>query len=166
MTIIYILRDKQVIPLQVDDITEYSKELEVLKETDKRVQAYLKSKEAADIARSIKKADIQTLDALLEKRGTTLEGMLIKLISAGTPVVKKQVEYGEITDNGANYQTYKITFVTPFTTAPFVVPSSHIQEDLLSWKVLNPTTTGFTLEGYGNAPGNYSGKVSWKAEEK
>ena len=83
MPIIYILREKEVIPLQVDGITEYSKELEVLKETDKRVQAYLKSKEAADIARSIKEADIQALNTLLEDRGTTLEGIIIKLISAG-----------------------------------------------------------------------------------
>ena len=82
MPIIYILREKEVIPLQVDDITKYSKELEVLKETDKRVQAYLKSKEAAGIARSIKEADIQALNALLEERGTTLEGIINKLIHA------------------------------------------------------------------------------------
>ena len=82
MPIIYTLREKEVIPLQVDDITKYSKELEVLKETDKRVQAYLKSKEAAGIARSIKEADIQALNALLEERGTTLEGIIIKLIHA------------------------------------------------------------------------------------
>lgn len=86
------------------------------------------------------------------------------VVTVGT--ASKQTEFGTQAATNANYQTYVITFATAFPTAPFVTLSSSIKEDLLSWKALNVTATGFLLEGYGNGPNNFTGNVNWKAEEK
>ena len=89
-------------------------------------------------------------------------------VSGGaTSVSGKQVEFGaQAAAAYATFQTYVITFATAFPTVPFVTLTSSIKEDMLSWKALDITTTGFTLEGYGNGSNAYTGNVNWKAEEK
>ena len=89
-------------------------------------------------------------------------------VSGGaTSVSGKQVEFGtQAATTGTTYQTYVITFATAFPTVPFVTLTSSIQEDMLTWKALNITTTGFTLEGYGFGVPSFAGNVNWKAEEK
>ena len=84
-----------------------------------------------------------------------------------TNVSSKQVEFGtQAAAANATFQTYVITFATAFPTVPFVTLTSSIKEDMLSWKALDITTTGFTLEGYGFSSNPYTGNVNWKAEEK
>ena len=85
---------------------------------------------------------------------------------AAAAVPAKRAEFGAQAATTDYFQTYAITFATPFASAPFVLPASRIQEDTISWKALNVTTTGFTLEGYGLVTGGYTGVVEWKAEEK
>lgn len=89
-------------------------------------------------------------------------------VSGGaTSVSGKQVEFGaQAAAAYATFQTYVITFATAFPTVPFVTLTSSIKEDMLSWKALDITTTGFTLEGYGFSSNPYTGNVNWKAEEK
>ena len=88
-------------------------------------------------------------------------------VSGGaTSVSGKQVEFGTQAAATANRQTHVITFATAFPTVPFVTLTSSIQEDVLSWKALNITTTGFTLAGYGFTGNAFTGDVNWKAEEK
>ena len=88
-------------------------------------------------------------------------------VSGGaTSVSGKQVEFGTQAATTENYQTYVITFATAFPTVPFVTLTSSIQEDMLNWKALNITTTGFTLEGYGGSLNAFTGNINWKAEEK
>lgn len=89
-------------------------------------------------------------------------------VSGGaTSVSGKQVEFGtQAATTGTTYQTYVITFATAFPTVPFVTLTSSIQKDMLTWKALNITTTGFTLEGYGFGMPSFAGNVNWKAEEK
>ena len=85
---------------------------------------------------------------------------------AAAAVPAKRVEFGAQAATTDYFQTYAITFATPFESAPFVLPASRIQEDLMSWKALNVTTTGFTLEGNTLSSNSYTGVVEWKAEEK
>ena len=88
-------------------------------------------------------------------------------VSGGaTSVSGKQVEFGTQAAITANRQTHLITFATAFPTVPFVTLTSSIQEDVLTWKALNITTTGFTLGGYGFGANTFTGNVNWKAEEK
>ena len=99
-------------------------------------------------------------------------------VSGGaTSVSGKQVEFGtQAAIASATFQTYVITFATAFPTVPFVTLSSSIQEDWLTWKALDITTTGFTLAGDGIGVGSSemnslvvgssAGNVNWKAEEK
>ena len=88
-------------------------------------------------------------------------------VSGGaTSVSGKQVEFGTQEATTESYQTHVITFATAFPTVPFVTLTSSIQEDMLTWKALNITTTGFTLEGYGFGVPSFAGNVNWKAEEK
>ena len=83
------------------------------------------------------------------------------------PVTPKQTEFGaQAAAAYETFQTYVITFATAFPTVPFVTLTSSIKEDMLSWKALDITTTGFTLEGYGFSSNPYTGNVNWKAEEK
>lgn len=81
-------------------------------------------------------------------------------------LVGKQTEFGTQVSTTATYQTYQITFATPFTSVPFITVSSAIQEDVLVWKARNVTTTGFLLEGNGGWSNGFIGNVNWKAEEK
>ena len=78
----------------------------------------------------------------------------------------KQTAFGIQAASLAASQTYTITFSTAFPSVPFVTLSSSIQEDKLTWKALNVTTTGFLLEGYSIIPTFFTGNVNWKAEEK
>ena len=79
----------------------------------------------------------------------------------------KQVEFGsQAAAAMSTSQTYVITFATAFPTVPFVTLTSSIQNDSLSWKALNITTTGFTLDGDGFGMNSLAGNVNWKAEEK
>ena len=79
----------------------------------------------------------------------------------------KQVEFGsQAAAAMSTSQTYVITFATAFPTVPFVTLTSSIQNDVLSWKALNITTTGFTLDGDGFGMNSLAGNVNWKAEEK
>ena len=78
----------------------------------------------------------------------------------------KRIDFGTETATTTNRQTHVITFATAFPTVPFVTLTSSIKEDVLSWKALNITTTGFTLAGYGFAGNAFTGNVNWKAEEK
>ena len=88
-------------------------------------------------------------------------------VSGGaTSVSGKQVEFGTQAAATANRQTHVITFATAFPTVPFVTLTSSIKEDVLTWKALNITTTGFTLGGYGFGANAFTGNVNWKAEEK
>lgn len=88
-------------------------------------------------------------------------------VSGGaTSVSGKQTAFGAQAATTANYQTHNITFATAFSSVPFVTLSSAIQEDILLWKALNVTTTGFLLEGYGTGSNGFTGNVNWKAEEK
>lgn len=92
-------------------------------------------------------------------------------VSGGATIVTsasgKQVEFGaQAIPANAYQETHVITFATAFPTVPFVTLTSSIEGDMLSWKALNITTTGFTLEGYGYSSTNYAGNVNWKAEEK
>ena len=95
-------------------------------------------------------------------------------ISGSTPVVStpvvsasKQTAFGsQAVTTTASFQTHTVTFATAFPTIPFITLSSAIEEDVLIWKARNVTTTGFTLEGYGNGSNSYTGNVNWKAEEK
>ena len=88
-------------------------------------------------------------------------------VSGGaTSISGKQVEFGTQAVFTADYQEHNITFSTAFPSIPFVTLTSSIQEDLLVWKALNITTTGFTLEGYGAGWNAYAGNINWKAEEK
>ena len=88
-------------------------------------------------------------------------------VSGGaTSVSGKQVEFGAQAATTENYQIHYITFATAFPTVPFVTLTSSIYEDLFTWKALNISTTGFTLEGYGNGSNAYTGNLNWKAEEK
>ena len=89
-------------------------------------------------------------------------------VSGGaTSVSGKQVEFGtQAAAANSTSQTYVITFATAFPTVPFVTLTSSIQKDALSWKALDITTTGFTLEGYGFGMNVFAGNVNWKAEEK
>ena len=82
------------------------------------------------------------------------------------PVTPKQTEFGSYSASTTSYQTHVVTFTTPFSTVPFITVTSNIQEDLLSWKALNVTTTGFTIDGYSYSANAYAGAVTWKAEEK
>ena len=85
--------------------------------------------------------------------------------AAGAPA--KKTEFGSYSATMSSFQTATVTFTTPFANVPFVTLTSSIQEDLLTWKALNVTTTGFVIEGYGVFSGNsYAGAVTWKAEEK
>ena len=89
-------------------------------------------------------------------------------VSGSTPVVSgsKRVKFGTQAATTANYQTHAIAFATAFPTVPFVTLTSSIKEDLLFWKALNITTTGFTLAGDGFGMNSLAGNVNWKAEEK
>ena len=88
-------------------------------------------------------------------------------VSGGaTSVSGKQTEFGSQASTTAHYQTHNITFATAFSSIPFVTLSSAIQKDMLMWKALNVTTTGFLLEGYGITQNAFTGNVNWKAEEK
>ena len=88
-------------------------------------------------------------------------------ISGGaTSVSGKQTEFGAQVATTDTYQTYQIIFATPFTSVPFITVSSAIREDMLVWKALQVTTTGFLLEGYGSWSSGFIGEVNWKAEEK
>ena len=78
----------------------------------------------------------------------------------------KQTEFGTQAVTTSNLQTHVITFATAFPAVPFITLTSSIQGDGLTWKALNITTTGFTLEGSGPAANSFSGDVNWKAEEK
>ena len=84
-----------------------------------------------------------------------------------TSTSSKKVEFGKeaITSTGS-YQMYIIQFSTPFPSIPFVTLSSSIREDAITWKALNITKTGFTLEGSGWNANTFTGDVNWKAEEK
>lgn len=85
--------------------------------------------------------------------------------AAATP---KQTEFGSCSASTTSYQTYIVTFTTPFSTVPFITVTSNIREDSLSWKALNVTTTGFTIEGFSTISqvNFFPGAVTWKAEEK
>ena len=88
-------------------------------------------------------------------------------VSGGaTSVSGKQVVFGTQAAATSNRQTHVITFATAFPTVPFVTLTSSIKEDVLTWKALNITTTGFTLGGYGFTTNAFTGNVNWKAEEK
>ena len=111
---------------------------------------------------------------VVNESGVTVPAFLVELkaidytgvAQAAAAVPAKRVEFGAQAATKAYFQTYAITFATPFASAPFVLPASRIQEDSMSWNALNVTTTGFTLEGYGIATNSYTGVVEWKAEEK
>ena len=96
----------------------------------------------------------------------SVSGSVTSVGGGATGVSSKQTEFGTQAATTGKYQTYQITFATPFKTTPFITVSSAIKKDVYSWKATNVTTTGFLLDGYSTGSNGLIGDVNWKAEEK
>ena len=96
----------------------------------------------------------------------SVSGGVTSVGGGATGVSSKQTEFGTQAATTGKYQTYQITFATPFKFTPFVTVSSSIKEDMLVWKATRVTTMGFLLDGCGSVENYFKGDVNWKAEEK